>query len=540
MPRLRKYSSFALLLGALMLPELVFAASPGAFARLIGVGYADTRLVVLRVLQIVWLFASVGALGFLIYGFVLFRNADPEDLEEEPHAKRVMFYSGIALGAGILLLIIVSIVYGVIEGGYKKGGVAQAGEPLAPSIGGTMSIQALKVSDHYPARDEKNIPRDSSLLITFTENIQKESVLDSTNGIKKDSVLIRRSAANAFGDYGVVAATGAFSADGKTLKIIPTKMLGDANAKVGYTVALTGAIRTADGALLFDNPDEGYSWQFEVSGLVDGVPPFIESYLPVANSKNPNNHLVQITFSEPIDPFIVNTNFLSVAPSDAENKQISGTWRIGNNYRTLTFASNEACGTNQCGSPVFCLPQNVTLSARIQSASLRNATEAGQNANKAQYPYTGVVDIAGNAMDGGGLEGRSKNGKSEGAGADDFYWSFETTSEKQSTPPSVVSIQPGRDAEGISLTAPVSVLFSTFMDLTSLTVSSIGFSQNIQYWLTNSQNIAERRSQTNVRHDPFAAQTVYTPVVKSPVTDIYQNCFNPCNGPGVVGGGQKQ
>ena len=114
--RVIRHSIIVLSLGALILPAVVFAQEVGAFASFIGVAYADWRLVVIRTLQIIWIFASVGALGFLIYGFVLFRQADPEDLEEGPHAKRMMFYSGIALGASILLVIILSIVYGVIEG----------------------------------------------------------------------------------------------------------------------------------------------------------------------------------------------------------------------------------------------------------------------------------------------------------------------------------------------------------------------------------------------------------------------------------------
>ncbi len=534
--RVIRHSIIVLSLGALILPAVVFAQEVGAFASFIGVAYADWRLVVIRTLQIIWIFASVGALGFLIYGFVLFRQADPEDLEEGPHAKRMMFYSGIALGASILLVIILSIVYGVIEGGYAKtGGGGGTEKPFTPGLGAGMSIAATKIKDHYPASNETNVPRDTSILITFADAINKDSVLDSTNGVKKESVIIRRTAAGLFGDYGIVRATGVLSIDGTTLKIVPSVLLGDVDKKASYSVVLTTALLKKDGTPLFGASDSGYVWQFEVSGLTDTAPPTVDSYLPAAQTTTPINSVIQVTFSEPIDPFVVNSQFLDVASGQPGSlASIPGSWTVGNGYRTITYVSSEKCGTNQCGASVFCLPAKNQLTVRLKAAALKGSNSGRDNPNRASFPYTGIVDASGNSLDGGGVNGAARNGKSDGAEKDDFYWNFTSTAEKETTPPAVLSIQPGRDASGVSLTAPVDVVFSKLMDLTTLNVSTIGFSQELNYWLSSKHSFTDKQTRAQLLHEPFKTSATYTPVVKSPVSDVYQNCYNPCNGPGVT------
>lgn len=518
--------------GTVLFGDIVFAESAGPFARLLGVAYADMRLLVIRVLQIIWFFAFVGSLGFLIYGFVLYRRADPEDLEEEPRTKRIMLYSGIAAGASLFLLIILSLAYFLIEQAYRREQPPPPGQEQG-GLGGLTAISQSKIRDHYPTRDERNVPRDTSILITFAEKVQKESVLDSTNAVRRDSILIRRSEPSQSGDYGVVAATGVLSVDGTTLKILPSALLGEPNQKLRYTVALTPEIRTADNDPLFTQAEAGYSWQFEVSGLIDTVPPTVETYLPLANSRNPINTLIQVTFSEPIDPFTVIVDHLSVRAGEEQKRQpVTGAWSIGNGYRTITFFSSKSCGTNQCGSTVFCLPAQSQVAMRIKAAAIGAMQSARDNPNKATFPYTGIVDTAGNSLDGGGLTGQGRNGKSDGAEVDDFFWNFLTATEKETTPPTVASIGPERDAQGVNLAAPVTAIFSTFMDITSLNNSTIGFSQELATWVASQHLFSERHTRVRIHHEPFAANQTYTPVVRSSVTDIYQNCYNPCSGPG--------
>lgn len=533
MRRLSKILFFALA-GALFLGDGVFAAEPGAFSRVIGVAYPDMRLVVIRVLQIVWLFVATGALGFLVYGYMLLRGADPDDLYESPRAKRMMLYSGIAAGASIIILIILTIAFIVIERGYKTAPQRSGGEEFFGGLGGRIALAEKNIRDHYPGRDERNVPRDTTIFITFSEKIKKESVFDTTNAVRRDSILIRRTSPTQTGDFGVVAATGVLDAFGNTLKIIPSKPLGEPDQKIFYTVALTSSILKFNNEPLFTAGQGGYSWQFEVSGLIDTTPPTVESYLPIANSQNPINTLIQATFSEPIDPFTVTPdNLVVLSGAQGEQKPIVGVWSVGNGYRTVTFASNAVCGTNQCGSAVFCLPAGISVSARLKAASLL-AQNSRDNPNKASFPYSGIVDTAGNSLDGGGLNGASRNGRSEGQERDDFVWNFAVGSEKDTTQPTILSISPGRDAQGVSLTAPVTAIFSKFMDISSLNASSIGFTKELALSVSSAHVFSEKQTRAQIIHEPFKADEIYTPNVKSGVADITQNCYNPCAGPGVI------
>lgn len=528
------FIAVALITSTFVLGDIVFAAEPGAFSRFIGVGYADTRLLVIRILQIIWFFVFLGSLGFCAYGYYLYRHADPDDLVEGPRAKRMMFYSAIVAGSSLLLLIILTVAYFFIERGYRSGRGEGPRTDYVGGFGGEVSIPQSKIREHYPVRDERNVPRDTAILITFADVIKKESVLDTTNGLKKESILIRRSSPTASGDFGVVAATGVLSVDGKTIKILPSALLGDPDQKMVYTIALTTDITLDSGAPLFSDADGGgYAWQFEVSGLVDTTPPTVETYLPLANSTNPINTLIQVTFSEPIDPFTVNLDHLVVkAGEEGVQKVQEGSWSIGNGYRTITYRSNEICGVNQCGASVYCLPQNVNITARIKAAALTKQQGGRANPNKALFPYNGIVDMAGNSLDGGGLNGIGRNGKSDGAEVDDFSWRFSVGTRRENAPPTVISVQPGRDEQGVSLTAPVTATFSKFMDITSLNNTNVGFFQERYSWVSSSHLFSERRTRAQIHHEPFLANEIVTPVIRSGVSDITQNCYNPCSGPG--------
>lgn len=528
------FIAIALIAGTFVFGDIVFAAQPGGFARFLGVGYADTRLLVIRILQIIWFFAFLGSLGFLVYGYYLYQHVDPDDLIEVPRAKRMMFYSAIVAGSSLLLLIILTTVYFFIERGYWSERGEGPRTDYAGGFGGEVSIPESKIREHYPVRDERNVPRDTVMLITFSERIKKESVLDATNGLKKESILIRRSNPAPSGDFGVVAATGVLSVDGKTIKILPSALLGEPDQKISYTIALTHDITLESGSTLFSDADGGgYTWQFEVSGLVDTTPPTVETYLPLANSTNPINTLIQVTFTEPIDPFTVSLdNVIVMAGEVGAQTAREGTWSIGNGYRTITYRSNENCGVNQCGASVYCLPQNVNITTRIKAAALHKQQSGRANPNKALFPYNGIVDTAGNSLDGGGENGISRNGKSDGAEVDDFSWRFSVGTRRENEPPTVISVLPGRDEQGVSLTAPVTATFSKFMDITSLNNTNVGFFQERYSWVASSHLFSERRTRVQIHHEPFQPNEIVTPVIRSGVSDITQNCYNPCSGPG--------
>lgn len=300
--------------------------------------------------------------------------------------------------------------------------------------------------------------------------------------------------------------------------------LGNADQPTAYIVRLTSAIkratRRADGTPedLFIGAFREYAWDFGVSTIIDLTPPQITSVIPfpdtsgtgrdiiatdgtvtvVGASDQPRNVLVQVNFNEAVDP-TVTTGALTAAQITAgsgglrhlgvENggTRIPGTFTIANQYRTVEFVTDSACGQNSCGGTVFCLPGNAELLALAEAAQLEAGGPAG-------LPFSGVMDAAGNSLDGNGnntAQGpgasgtrRFDRGAAAGANAgasDSVQWTFFTNDTIDLTPPEISGVvhcgkqsdqQQGAQCpnpvttlpgENISLTRPFEVLFSKLM-----------------------------------------------------------------------------
>ena len=128
-----------------------------------------------------------------------------------------------------------------------------------------------------------------------------------------------------------------------------------------------------------------------MSGFTDDSPPFVESIVPLPNAKGRTekiapNALIQITFSEPIDPTTVKNSVIDVRNTGTASP-IPGTASIGNNFRTVIFTPSEQCGSNACSEPMFCLPKAASLSVKLRAAKISSDKSIGPN--KAVFPMTG-------------------------------------------------------------------------------------------------------------------------------------------------------
>lgn len=524
----RLFFYLCLTAGFLILPFGVFAESTGVF-KLVGLPADDVSLLIIRLFQILWLLASIVFLVLLIVGFLKQRNAG-DDLAEGAQGKKLLLIGGIGLGASLLISVILFFIYASLEKNYlqmQNGAVKKTDQNiLEPSFGRPLN-QYLKIVSHFPARDERNIARNIKIMITFAEPMNETSIMDDKKSLKKNSVRILAKGASF---QAALDAHAELSADHKILSITPDKLLGDLNAKIFYSVTVTDLVKKETGESLLGN-GSGYSWQFEVSGVVDTTPPQVESVVPFASSKEPwsTNTLIQITFNEAIDPSALNGKKLFVM-NETTKKTVEGTWSFGNAYRTLSFLSQEPCGKNACQETLFCLPKDSILRVTVLASNLVQPKKA-ESPNKGKFPYDGIVDVAGNSLDGGGESGVQKNGKSEGPSQDNYTWSFKTSGILDTTAPVVEFVQPARDKTGVDLTAPLEVLFSKLMDLTSLQNGTIVLSNDISTWMTAINYEKVKKTSVKVNHDPLKKDTLYTPLIKAEVHDVFQNCFYPCNGP---------
>jgi hypothetical protein len=130
----------------------------------------------------------------------------------------------------------------------------------------------------------------------------------------------------------------------------------------------------------------------------------------------PMNTVIQINFSEPVLPTTVVGNSSVVqaikvvnadggggngaactddskclsykcsAAKKCEGDVVAGKFAIANLYRTVEFTSDDQCGVNGCGEPIYCLPANSHLVVKIKAASLN---PCNANAECASYNIDG-------------------------------------------------------------------------------------------------------------------------------------------------------
>lgn len=518
-------------LAGVFLPAFVFAApiESSGFVRAIGVAFQDGRLIGIRAFQLFWLVTFFIAGGLVIWSFLRFRNSE-DDLFEHAKSKKILLISSIAAAFSLVMVLVLGLVYWGIERSLTREmpksteseQTVQKQTPLA-DFG-----EVEKIETTYPSPNQKNVPRNTAILVTFKDPIDPKSISADAKTLLKDSVKILPSGSSA----AALDAKVEFSNSDHTVKIVPTTLLGELNKRVFVSVKLTKSVLSASGAPLFSDGRE-YSWQFEVSGFIDDTPPFVESVVPLplkkgSSEKIPPNSLIQITFSEPIDPTTVSPRSLEVRGS-AGTAVIPGTVSLGNNFRTLTFTAAESCGTNACSETVFCLPKSSGIAIRLHAAKL--STDKSSGPNKGAFPYDGIVDTAGNSLDGGGEQGISRNAKSAGSPADDYLASFATGDTLDLTQPAIYSINPGRDMTRISKTAGVEIVFTKFMDLQSLHTGSIRIQPPMNYTVVSTHDFNALRSKAVLQHDEFKENTTYSPEVLSEVRDASQNCFSQCIGP---------
>ena len=301
----------------------------------------------------------------------------------------------------------------------------------------------------------------------------------------------------------------------------------------------------------------------------------------------PRNSIIQLNFSEPINPLTVvgDSNYVSstirVIDIDNNNQLVNGRFVISNQYQTLEFIPSVECGVNACGDKIYCLPASSSIAVELRAAPLASCSSNPDCFNKAPYNQcaggscrraaddyyplaalplsSGLVDASFNSLDGnrdskttGPTSFYSENSKKL-AQKDSYKWSFFVNDQIDLTPPRLQSssLLPGLGLTSGLLNQPIEFSFDKLMMASTLNSGDIIinnqnhrlinlFSAGVapSYWVV-SQAIDSGVpdgypdfTKVIINHGQLSDATKYFIEIGSGVKDSRQNCFKPCRDDG--------
>ncbi len=547
----------------LLHPDSAFAQTAfeqfGSTTRL---GQESLPIIIARIIRVVLGTLGIITVVLLLYsGFLWMTSAgDPKKIER---AKSIIKNAVIGLLIIFSSFAITQFVLNALLRATGLGGISgrDAGAFIEPNSG---SLGAGVVQDHYPPRNAVDIPRNAKIFVTFKEPVDPSTVIagfvegatPQSNALDPDAVAIVASEPpNSLPLPGNLVAVSV-SEDRKTFVFDPTELLGSATRDTNYTVSLTGNIKLANGRDAFTGVfSSGYSWTFQVSTVVDLTPPQVVSTTPTSGAEHFPNSLVQITFNEPMDP-VASTgtqnpptkNFTNISVFNgpvATGTRVTGTFSIGNGYRTLVFVPDVLCAKDQCGSDVFCLPVSSPINVVARAATL--STDPPQ-AVLIGVSYDGIVDAAGNSLDG------DEDGIAEGPGADSYGDLQFTTGDKvDARQPTIIAVDPNLNEGEIATDRPVTATFSMPLMATSVNGSSAQMWPDPDHEMFFVPRVdavtgtpparceADGCSRVQILHGAFLPLDVeggpysYYPMLTKDIKGSNQFCMYPASGPAETG-----
>lgn len=559
-------------------------------------GKEDIRLTIAKIIRIVLGFLGITTLVLMIYAGYTIMTAGGDSGKVET-GKKILLNA--TIGLAIVLSSFAIVQFFILKLGEATNFLGQGAgvPPVRQTFLGSGSLGRV-VKDHYPFRDQRDIPRNTRISVTFNEGFAPGSVFNDSNGngtlgdcltpfvdwntscdrLNTDAIKIYKldEAGNETGSpLDMVALASNEGGSFFTVVMRPVQILGDDRTAVGYSVDLTNNIKKgAEPTVgMFDGTrEEHYKWFFYTSTEFDFMPPSVVNVYPQSlspNQKFPRNTVLQINFSEPMDPTVTQGSAVSFSNILLQNKATNavptGSWQISNGYRTAEFVSNQPCGENSCGETMYCLPSNcdniLNPNCSETHATIVRTAQLVSPSSWEAVPFTGVTDMAGNALDGSGIDignggviimgadGVRDNKPSVSGGLvnilpeelipDNYFWNFEIENKIDRSAPYIVRITPPIDQEEVGGNAENSILFSKRM--WNWTMDGINIKEKIQstdidplWYKVSTELVDNNKTKAIVNHRIFGPNNedaYYFTSVSSSVRSLNQNCVYPGRGP---------
>jgi len=538
-----------------------FADDPLGLAHSDNIGLAnedvgDPRVLLVNIVKFFLSFLGLIAVSMVMWAGFLWMTSDGDPAKVDL-AKKTLINAVIGLMIVVASFTIVLYVERLFTDGFSDGG----GES---SFGGSSSSGLAAqgnraIESHYPESNQRNVARNTMIIVTFKEPIDVSTVIEDTNGsgilgdwlddgdlqleVGEYDEPLDTSVRLALKDEAISGPVvdnlyAQVTDDSKSFVFSQTTpYIGSPSLDVEHSVYLTSNIMKANGDAIWSGFDTGYIWSFETGTVIDMIPPQVKSVVPYPDATEPRNVVIQINFDEAMSPISVGSaGSYNIDVIDGATSVV-GTFFISNAYKTVEFLTTDICGVNPCGQTVYCLPANASMSVLVNAATIGSFNN-------------GLTDTAGNSMDG------NKDGIAEGPESvtgsapfnenlpdlpdpgDDYTWSFSTNDTIDITAPSIISINPNIGDTNVNTRVIPGATFSKQLMKSSATKNSppgsgsvslysTPLSSEVYYWLNVENDDVLRQGTIFIKHDDFFEDSSYIPEFNSGIKDIYQNCYRP-------------
>ena len=257
---------------------------------------SDPRVIIARVIQIALSLLGLIALILVIYAGVLWMTSNGDE-DKITRAKQILKNGIIGL---VIILSSWAITTFILSKFINAVGSTQTNNFNTNTPGtftdpGFGAAGSCSVASFYPENNQTDVARNSSIIITFKENIKSNSVCMDAGGAACDcGTTVNGKVCNKInpqtirifktdlGDGGTCPGANAnvtdvasnISSDGKTLTLSPLAYLGDASKNISYTVKISNSLKKLDDSSMFkDCGSDYFIWKFEVSSKLDLTPP---------------------------------------------------------------------------------------------------------------------------------------------------------------------------------------------------------------------------------------------------------------------------
>lgn len=249
----------------------------------------DLRIIIARIIRIFIGLLGILAVGLIIYaGFLWMTSAGDEQKIEQ--AKNILKNAVIGLIIILSAFAIASFILNLLVGATSGGQNGPGDGP--PSRYGLSALGNGIIQSHYPARDQKEVPRNTSIIITFREPMKADTLCLPLGATACNNSDINKNIIRIFKqDEEAVCVAGAtpssqctslteakvYSTDGKTFVFVPINYLGSPSEYINYTVYLGNGLLRQSGEKAFPGISGDYGWSFEISNKIDLDPPIVKN-----------------------------------------------------------------------------------------------------------------------------------------------------------------------------------------------------------------------------------------------------------------------